>query len=191
MNLQKWIAADHAQVENRLHNNVLTRVPQELWSAAPPGGGSSIAWLLFHMTYHQDLALNTAVRNQTPLLGDHRADVGLVEFATDVGLQEAENTAATKALQLDALLRYRRAVQERSAAWIASLSVMALDSVPNTHWRLEHKAGISPTDLDWLYAMWNDKPVSWFVQWECVGHGHAHVGEMTGIRSRLAAEPKR
>ena len=67
---------------------------------------------------------------------------------------------------------------------------MALDSLPEASWRLEHVAGIPAAgDLGWLHAMWSGKPVSWFVQWECIGHGHAHVGEMVGIRNRLGLSP--
>ena len=49
--------------------------------------------------------------------------------------------------------------------------------------------GIGRDDADWLHDMWTDKPVGWFVQWECIGHGHTHVGEMVSVRNRMGLSP--
>ena len=43
--------------------------------------------------------------------------------------------------------------------------------------------------MPWLYRMWEDKPVSWFVQWEAIGHRVNHVGEMVSVRNRLGLSP--
>ena len=180
----------------RFENAIVTHVPQTRWKnddgalGAPPACGSSIAWLLFHMTYHQDLALNTAVRNHDPLLAEHRAALGLSGFAPGAGLSESEDRDVTAALNLTELRSYATTVAATTAAWIADVPMMAFDTIPASSYRLEHIAGI-PADgpWKWLHAMWNDKPVAWFVQWECVGHGHTHVGEMTSIRNRMGLSP--
>lgn len=194
MDLQQWIADDHASVLTRFESAVGERVPATHWkdrTTAEQGGvTSSIAWLLFHTTMHQDLALNTAVRNHAPMLDDHRDALGIAALAASAGLAEAEDRAVTDALDLGALRTYVAAVNAGTEEWIDKLSIMALDSVPTSSWRLEHKAGIpADGDLSWLHAMWTDKPVSWFVQWECIGHGHAHVGEMISVRNRLGLSP--
>ena len=54
---------------------------------------------------------------------------------------------------------------------------------------LSELAGIGRDDADWLHDMWTDKPVGWFVQWECIGHGHTHVGEMVSVRNRMGLSP--
>jgi DinB superfamily len=192
VDLHQWIASDHASVLTRFDNAITPHVPLEHWkqsgfSAAP---SPSIAWLLFHMTYHQDLAMNTAIRNHAPMLEDQRALLGLGRLPPSAGLTEAEDRNVTDALDLEALRAYVDAVVAATSAWIATMSTMALDSVPTASWRLEHKAGI-PADgeLSWLHSMWADKTTAWFVQWECIGHGHAHVGEMVGIRNRLGLSP--
>ena len=122
-------------------------------------------------------------------LGPSRPDaeaLGIAEFPTSAGLSETEDRAVVEAMHIPALHTYVQAVNAATATWISNISIMALDSVPNAGWRLEHKAGV-PADgeYSWLHAMWADKPVSWFVQWECIGHGHTHVGEMVGVRNRL------
>ena len=190
MDLQQWIATDHASVTTRFDNSIGQHVPQQYWKDGGPGGGPSIAWLLFHMTYHQDLALNTAVRDQVPLLQEHRTAVGLAAFVPSAGLSEAEETDVVEALDVHGLDEYVALVNTSTASWIETMSIMALDSRPEASWRLEHKAGIAADgDLAWLHRLWTDKPVSWFIQWECIGHGHNHVGEMIGIRNRLGLSP--
>ncbi len=190
MDLRDWIASDHAFVTARFDNAIGKHVPVDFWRGELDDTGPSIAWLLFHMTYHQDLALNTAVRNHEPLLTRHRDALGLTDFAPAAGLTESEDRRVTEALDLTRLADYVHEVNARTAEWIENLSTLALDSVPSNSYRLEHRAGI-PADgaMDWLHAMWNDKPVSWLIQWECIGHGHAHVGEMVGIRNRMGFSP--
>lgn len=194
MDLQQWIADDHASSLSRFESAIGHRVPANRWkdsTAADQGGAtSSIAWLLFHATMHQDLALNTAVRDHAPMLADHREALGLNNLPVWVGLTEAEDHAVTDVLDLAALRTYVAVVNAATQAWIDKLSIMALDSIPTSSYRLEHHAGI-PADgaLSWLHTMWADKPVSWLLQWECIGHGHAHVGEMIAVRNRLGFSP--
>jgi hypothetical protein len=37
--------------------------------------------------------------------------------------------------------------------------------------------------------MWAGQPVSFFVQWEVVGHRLNHLGEMIAVRGRLGLSP--
>ena len=192
VNLQHWIATDHASVLTRFDNAIMPHVPLEQWkvSGSAEAPSPSIAWLLFHMTYHQDLALNTAVRNHAPMLAEHRDVLGIASLPPWAGLTESEDRDVTDSLDLAALRSYVDAVVDGTAAWISTMSLMALETSPSASWRLAHKAGI-PADgeLSWLHSMWSDKTVAWFVQWECIGHGHAHVGEMLGIRNRMGLSP--
>lgn len=198
VDLRDWIRRDHAFVNGRFDSAIVRHVPADLWRSpdvdqdafGAQGSGPCIAWLLFHMTYHQDLALNTAIRNHPPLLTEHRYELGLAHLPPAAGLTEAEDREVTDVLNLGALHDYVSAVNHMTQEWIDKLSVMALDSVPANSYRLAHLAGIpADGDMEWLHAMWDAKPVSWLVQWECIGHGHAHVGEMVGIRNRLGLSP--
>lgn len=192
MNLQQWIATDHASILTRFDNAIVAHVPPDAWKTSGPATAPSpsIAWLLFHMSYHQDLALNTAIRNHPPLLAEHRHTLGVGDLPPAAGLTESEDRTVTEALDLDALRTYAAAVADRTQAWIEHLSVMALDTTVDASRRLDIKAGIPASgEVPWLHAMWSGKTVAWFVQWECIGHGHAHVGEMTGIRNRLGLSP--
>jgi hypothetical protein len=189
VDLREWMVTDHASVWTRIEAAVLPHIPQERWRERAGGSASSIAWLLFHRAYHEDLALRTAVRNHPPLLTEHRTALGIDGFAPPVGLGEAEVPALTADLRLDALLDYVHAVHEHTQGWLARTGMLALDTIPQTGYRLTTHAGVTPDEVPWLHAMWADKPVSWFVMWECIGHGHAHVGEMLAVRSQLGLSP--
>lgn len=174
---------------SRFDTAIVSHVPIERWKQTPPGGGPCIAALLFHMTYHEDLALNTAVRNHAPLLDQHRRALGIDHLARAAGLSETEDRTLTEALDLSALREYVSSTTTATSEWLDHLDMMALDAIPSVSAQLEHAAGLPAAGLEWLHAMWTDKPVSWFVQWECVAHRHAHVGEMLGIRARMGLSP--
>jgi hypothetical protein len=188
MDLRSWVLADHATALQRLERQVLDRVPPDRWPELVDGGGNSIGWGLLHAWYHQDIALSV-VRGVDPLMSERRQALGLARFAPFVGMGEAEVEGTTAAVDPDALLSYVRDVHARTAEWFDAADLAVLDAVPDASNGLSELAGIGRGDADWLHDMWTDKPVGWFVQWECIGHGHTHVGEMVSVRNRMGLSP--
>ena len=206
MDLRTWITTDLAAVRTRFRNGIVAHVPAERWTArlgteltdgsdrAGRSGStgrpsSSIAGLLFHMSYHHDLAINTAVLGRRPLLVAHRDALGIAEVTPAGGLAEREDPDLVDALATAALLDYADAVIATTLDWMGHVAITAFDSIPDASWRIEQEAGVRRDDVPWLHDMWSGKPVSWFVQWEAIGHGHTHVGEMTGLRGQLGHSP--
>jgi hypothetical protein len=189
MDLRQWITDQHTMVLDRLRSGVLGMVPKDRWYDRVDDGGSSIAWLLFHLAHHQDLAVSTAIRDHPTLLSTRRERLGLMEAPAWAGLPETEDPSVSRALDLDELERYVSSVYDTTAAWLDTWSIAAFDSVPDSSRRLVEVAGIPPDELGWLHTMWDGKPMGWFVQWECIGHGFTHVGEMVSIRNRMGLSP--
>jgi hypothetical protein len=189
VDLRAWILADHASVRARFEQGVAAHVPITRWRERPGEAGSSIAWLLLHGTWHQDLAITTAVRGRAPLLERHRTALGLAAHAPHEGLSEAEQLAVTEALDLEALDAYAAAVADETAAWLASVDLAVLDTVPSAGERIEQLAGVTAEAVPWLHGMWTGQDVGWFVRWEAIGHRHGHLGEMVSVRSRLGLSP--
>ena len=199
VDLRTWITADLTALRDRFHHGIAAHVPPERWTAriGPAGGdperpgrpSSSIAWLLFHLSYHQDLAINAAVRGRAPLLVARRDGLGIVGAPPEAGLPEREDPALADALDPRALAGYFDDVVASTLEWVGQAHPDALDTVPDACRRIEDEAGVRATEVPWLHAMWEAKPVSWFAQWEAVGHGHTHVGEMTGLRGQLGLSP--
>jgi hypothetical protein len=193
VDLRSWISGEHAAVRDRLRQQVLGRVPLARWDERPGTGagdepaGSSIAWLLWHLTRHQDVAVHAVVRGGDDVLHAQGWDgrVGAAAFAPGTGLSESDDRAAAAALDLDVLPAYVDAVWDATAAWLADdWEPAVLDAVPDAAAALA-RLGVSDADYDWLYRMWDGKPGAFHVQWETVGHGFNHLGEMVHLRNRM------
>jgi hypothetical protein len=141
------------------------------------------------MARHHDLAINTAIRDQTPLFDAHRAALGLADAPATVGLAEREDPAVSAIPPAGALVTFLDDVFDSTEKWLAGVGTLMLDTVPDTSHRLAHKARLSVDDVDWLHRMWSGKPVWWLVQWPVIGHGHAHVGEAISVRNRMGLSP--
>ena len=127
VDLRGWIVTDHASTATRFEQAIGAHVPVERWKERAGGDGASIAWLLFHLSYHQDLALNSAVLGQPPLLADHRDRLGLAGIAAHEGLGEAELPDVTTALELDSLSHYAAAVHLATSRHLATADLGRLD----------------------------------------------------------------
>lgn len=188
MNVREWMLADHADVRERFLRGVAAHVPTSRWTEHADGGGSTIAWLLLHHSFHQDLAINTAVRDRAPVLDQWRSRLGLDGFSPATGLPEAEDPAVVAALDVDALAEYAAAVHDGTQQWMGEFATSALDTFTDAPERLT-RVGVRADQVGWLHGMWAGKPVSWFVRWEAIGHGHTHVGEMVSVRNRMGLSP--
>jgi DinB superfamily len=188
MDLRAWIVGEHAAVLDRFEQSVASVVPLERWRDPGGEGGSSIAWLAFHTAYHEDVAVNAVLGSARPLLDEWRAGLGIDGVATAVGLGEAEQTELTEQINVERLVPYLHAVHARTADWLQTVDLRALEEVPASGGGLD-RAGIDEQAVPWLYRMWDAKPASWFVQWEAIGHRVNHVGEMVSVRNRLGLSP--
>jgi hypothetical protein len=189
VDLRAWIAAEHDGLQDRFVHAVAAHVPPARWRERAGDGGSSIAWLLLHTAWHEDLAMQAAVLGVEPLLATWRADVGLAAVAPAGGLGETEDAAITAAADLDALAAYAAAVHEATGRWLATADLADLPDVPPAGPRIAALAGVTADAVPWLHSMWAGKPAGWFVQWEAIGHRQGHLGEMVSVRSRLGLSP--
>lgn len=184
----RWIQDEHAATGERFEQGVVGRVPPERWRDPVGGGGSSLAWLMFHTAAHEDIAVNAVLRAGEPMLHAWRESLGLATQPPAVGLGETEAASVTAAFDLEVLLAYARAVPAATAEWLSVLNGAELDARPDGSAGLA-RAGVDEGAAPWLHQMWADRPASWFVQWEAIGHRLNHVGEMVSVRNRLGLSP--
>ena len=184
----QWIRDEHASTGERFEHGVVDRVPLDQWHDPVGDGGSSLAWLTLHVAAHEDIAINGVVRAGEPLLTTWRSRLGLAAVAGHIGLGETEVPEVSARLDPVMVLAYARAVPAATAQWLVTLTPEALAEVPSSASGLAG-AGVEESAAPWLYRMWADRPVSWFVQWEAIGHRINHVGEMVSVRNRLGLSP--
>lgn len=186
MTLRHWIEADLDRLWARVHDSVLGVVPADRWTEHADDGGSSLAFLVWHVARHHDLAVNAVVRGTPQVL----EQFGELSRLGDPPLGLAEQEPAELAERLDPveLVAYFDTVGEATRRWLADVDLAVLAGVPDASAALG-RAGVPEAELGWLHGMWADQPASFFVQWEAVGHGINHLGEMVSIRNRMGLSP--
>jgi hypothetical protein len=189
MDLRTWISTEHESLRERFERGIAGNVAPNRWRERAGDAGSSIAWLVLHAAWHEDLGMQSAVLGQPPLLAEWRERVGLAGVPPTTGLSESEQPGVTAALDLGALTGYAAAVHEATDAWVRGVDMGVLDDEPAGVSRLGELAGVAQQDVPWLYSIWAGKSIGWFVQWEAIGHRQGHLGEMTSVRSRLGLNP--
>ena len=85
VDLRSWIVAEHAAGLDRFDHAIVAHVSQDRWKERAGEGGASIAWLLFHLSWHEDLAVKTAVQGEAPVLIAWRDRSGLDGTASRPG----------------------------------------------------------------------------------------------------------
>ena len=123
-----------------------------------------------------------------PLLTSWRTRLGLDAVPGHIGLGETEVPEVSALLDPVTLLAYARAVPTATLQWLATVTPEALSARPASAEGLAH-ADVEESAAPWLTGMWADRPASWFVQWEAIGHRTNHVGEMVSVRNRLGLSP--
>jgi len=189
VDLQSWIIGDLRGLRSRIDGGVLTLMPAERRRERIDGGGIAPVYVLWHLARHHDVAVNGVLRG--------RGDAAVVNAWCDRigigerlwrGLSEAEDTDLVDVLDPDAVGAYALDVIAATADWLDNDGLPPLDSRPDAASALQ--AIGTPTDrFGWLYAMWDQKPAGWFLQWSAVGHGYNHLGELISIRNRMGLSP--
>ena len=186
MDLRRWIDDELALVDDRVATQVLEHVPVERRSE-PVEGGSSITFLLWHVTRHHDLAINVALLGRTQVLEEHPG-VAQEQVPVWAGLPEAEDRDLAASLDPVAVANYHAAVIDSTRTWLAAADLGVLDLAIDGPAALA-RVGIGEGEFPWLHRMWGGKTGAFFVQWEAVGHELNHLGEMVAVRNRMGLSP--
>ena len=185
MDLRDWILGEHHSVRNRFERSITEIVPADRWRDPAGAGGSSIAYLLFHVTYHADLAVGPVLAGDAPRLDAWRDRLGLGSFGRAAGLGETEDPDLAATIDLEALRGYADATHEAITTWIMHGDLDAAVDAPGAL----DRSGVTRADVPWLHSMWTGQPASFFLQWEALGHRMNHLGEMVSVRNRLGLSP--
>ena len=185
--LRDWIVGDLRSLRGKLAGGVLGLIPSERLRERVDGGGIAPVYVLWHLARHQDVAVNGVLRGADAVVDGWVDRLGVTDDLWR-GLAEGEDADLVDVLDPEAVGGYALAVMERTAGWLEEDGLPAMDERPPTAGALE-AIGTPADRFDWLYAMWDGKPASWFLQWSAVGHGFNHLGELVSIRNRMGLSP--
>ena len=187
MDLRNWIISDLESLEARLTNGVLARIPQERRAERLDDNGVAPIYALWHMSRHHDVAVNRIIRGRGEVIESWTARVGIGDDLWR-GLAEAQDQDLVELLDPDGVDGYTCAVIERTIEWLGNADLSVLEQVPDSPAALV-ALGAPEERFGWLYSMWEGKPASFFLQWEAVGHGYNHLGELISLRNRMGLSP--
>jgi hypothetical protein len=188
MDARDWLLTDHRELRTFFERGVLRGLSPDQLRERPGDVGNSIAWCVWHLARVEDVVINTILRGEPQLLA--REDWGprmrVPDARVGTGFAAAEVDALSRAVDLDALDAYWRAVREATAAWLPGVPEAALDAVPDVRARLDAVAPIAPPAAqEGLIRFWSDRPAAFLARFPLVHHGYLHIGEMLAIRGRL------
>jgi hypothetical protein len=182
MDVRSWIAGEFLLTDAMIDG----LKPQiHRWTERPPGM-NPIAYSLWHIARAQDVLINGVIREREQLyLTGWDQKVGLP--TTEVGLDftSDEVDALGKAIDVEALYGYWRAVREGIAGWVSEVTDDELERVPDIDVRIASVPRFLRPEGQSLYVadIFRGRPVSFYLQWETLFHANLHTGEMFEIRS--------
>lgn len=187
MELRDWIRTEHQELLVFFEQTVLSLVPREHLTTRAGGEGNSIAWLMWHLARVEDVTINSVVRGKPQVLmaGNWQERLGIADQRIGTGLQDAEVEEFSRAINLDELYAYWKAVKQETGSWLASVPLEVLDIIPDLDARLSTIPAVVPEQGSWALDFWRGKPGSFFLRSSVIGHGYLHLGEMRAIAGRL------
>lgn len=131
---QRELLTDAARRPLESARAVLTDISQETLHAMP-GGGNSIAWLVWHAARQQDSQI-AHLRGEPQVWEDGWASrLGVSRGPGDIGFGDSPDEVAELRIADPAqLLAYLEAVFDAVAAYVGALSEGDLDDVVDTNW---------------------------------------------------------
>lgn len=146
-----------------------------------------LAWLLWHMARAEDSAVNLLIVDGTQVLDDAwsgRLNVARRDVGTGMTADEVDELSAQ--VHLPSLLTYWRAVGERTADVVDSLSPADLDEivgVDRVH-RFVTQTTAQPARAG-LERLWQDTTRGHFLVWLPLTHNAEHIGQADLVRGLL------
>jgi hypothetical protein len=147
----------------------------------PADNLNSLAWVVWHMTRCEDVAINLAVSGRPQVLDDGWVDkLGTPRVDIGTGMTPAEVGELSESIDLDALMSYRHAVGQRTREVIGDISDAVIEQpVDGSRYQ---GAAILGEHAGWVADFWAPWRGTDFL-FLATGHCYHHWGEGITIRS--------
>ena len=147
----------------------------------PADNQNSLAWLVWHITRCEDVAINVCIADQPQVLEDGWASkLGVERDDIGTGMTPREVADLSERIELDALLSYRHAVGRQTRRVIATIDDAEMESpVDADRYR---RAAVLGEHAGWVDSFWEPWRGTDFL-FLATGHSYQHWGEAITIRS--------
>jgi hypothetical protein len=147
----------------------------------PADNLNSLAWLVWHITRCEDVAVNVAIADRPQVLADGWATkLGVERDDIGTGMKPFEVAALSEQIDLDALVSYRHAVARQTREVIAALDEDEIETpVDPGRYRRAAVLGEHAGWIDDFWAPWRGLDFLFLA----TGHSSQHWGEAITVRS--------
>lgn len=171
-----------------LGDTVLTNLTDDDIRRRPGPGQNSIAWLLWHITRIEDVAIGVVLGGRGQVL--HEAGwlalLGITEGHVGSGMAEAEVDALSARIDITALRAYRAAVGRQTRTIVAALSGEHWDAaITGDDVKRAIRDDAFGSQAGWLEPFWIGRSKAWLLSWTGAGHSTLHLGEAMLVRGQL------
>jgi len=167
---------------------ILRDLSEEQLSLRPHPAFNSIAWLLWHMTRDEDIAINLILTERLQVLdqGEWLKRLGVSNRDSGTGMTMPEVDEFSQSVDIPVLLAYRTSVGMQTRAVVGELEPERLDELigEDVIQKLVD-AGVFSPNASWVPARWQGKPKSHALMHITLAHTFLHLGQCEDIRGLL------
>jgi hypothetical protein len=168
-------------------DHLLAELSDEQMRLRPGPAQNSCAWLMWHVTRAEDLAINTMIAGSDQVLdaGDWLAQLAVPYRSIGTGMSTVEVTDFSRRVDIGALREYRTAVGLRTKEVVGGKDRASWEEpTPPDHLRRAVREGAFTAPAQaFMEAFWSNRPRKWFL-WQPTGHSFYHLGEIACVRSQ-------
>lgn len=173
-------AASTANPDNSIQDSVLRDVSEAQLRASPQAGFNSFAWLFWHMTRTEDVAVNLIVCEQPQVFdsGGWGAKMNVERRDFGAGMTGNEVDELNRSIDIPAMFAYRDAVGRQTQAVVRELDTSVLDQVlgDGVIQRLRDEGALGER-AGWVADRWAGKRKAYTLGHTTVGHNLMHLGQ--------------
>ncbi len=167
---------------------LLSGVTEEQIRQRPHPSTNSLAWLLWHMTWAEDIGINLVIAGRGQVLDEEKwaTRLGIPHRDLGAGMTDKEVEGFTERIDISALLAYRAATGRRTQELVRGLRPEVLDEVIDADLvnRVRAQGAFGP-GAEWVPRRWEGKPKAFTLMHTVLAHSYLHLGEGHVIRGLL------
>jgi len=150
---------------------------------------NSIAWILWHMTRCEDVAINRIIFDQEQVLDTDNFASRLKVSRRDIGTSMTINEVINLSNQIDinSLLNYITAVATKTQKVIQELPSEHLNQIPNRSYlkKVLFEEGALNKNSEWVSENYSNRTKGWFLGHLGLTHPRGHWGQIILLRKLI------
>jgi len=150
---------------------------------------NSIAWILWHITRCEDIAINRIISEEEQVLDTYNYDRRLRIDRRDIGTSMRFNEVInlSNLIDINSLHEYITAVATKTQKVIQELPPEHLNQIPNPAYLMKvlFEEGALNKNSEWVAEQYSNKTKGWFLGHLGLTHPRGHLGQIILLRKMI------